>query len=200
MFRSSFIFWTKLALLFASAGLLSAIFIMSRTGVSTGENYFGEIDLEKHSYEQIVTRPFFAGVTENSDQIGIRSSTARPIKNDLNHLHAENIDAEIALSSGSKIYVTALYANVHVAESSAVLNDDVYITTTTGYHLSTEHLKTRFDILYAESPGPVSGRGLHGDLTASSMLLAPDKDTGVAHLVFRGDVKLIYQPQTVDTE
>ena len=68
------------------------------------------------------------------------------------------------------------------------------MTTTTGYEISTDFLRTRLDELYAETPGPVAGTGPPGDLTAGKMLLTTDESTGDAHLIFTQGVKLIYSP------
>ena len=69
------------------------------------------------------------------------------------------------------------------------------IVSTTGYEVNTDRLEARLDVLYAETPGEVTGKGPPGTLEAGRMILTENAETGTAHLRFTDGVKLVYQPQ-----
>ena len=83
-------------------------------------------------------------------------------------------------------------------DSTIKMTGDVRINTSTGFHMTTDVLNTRFDSLYAQTPGPVTGNGPPGDLDAGRMVIAPNDETGDTHLFFTDGVKVIYQPKNAE--
>ena len=128
----------------------------------------------------------------------VTAETARPDPQDPRLINAQDVTAKMRLASGSVVTVTSDRGDMHQSELDASLMGNVNIDTTTGYKVTTERLDSRLDVLYAESPGEVSGTGPPGDLTAGRMVLTGDEETGEAHLVFTDGVKLIYTPQPAE--
>ena len=184
----------KIILPLAALGLLSTLFLLSRTIDPSKSIPVADIDIEKRAREQGATAPVFAGVTENQDLIEMRAKVARPVDGNLQHLLADNVDGDITLVDGGVIFVVADSADVRQKGFIATLLDNVVITTDSGYRMTTEILQTRFDTIFAESPVPVRGTGPVGDIASDRMVLISDDETGDAHFLFTGNVKVIYEP------
>lgn len=193
--RSKLVAWMKILLPLAALGLLSTLFLLSRTIDPTKSIAVSQIDIEKRAQEQGASNPTFAGVTDSDDQIVVRAQSAIPDKDDMSLMHASGVDATLALKSGAVIDITAQGADVDSDAFKAQLNGNVRVVTSNGYNFGTDVLNSRFDILYADTPGPVSGTGPPGVLDAGRMVLTSDEQTGDAHLLFTDGVKLIYHPQ-----
>ena len=194
-FYSRLVAWMKIILPLAALGLLSTIFLISRHIDPTKFIPIANIDLEQRARDQGATHAAFAGVTSGGDEVTITAETARPASDDPRLIHAEDVTAEMRLASGGRVTVRSDRGDMHQSNLNASLMGNVHIATTTGYEVTTEQLNARLDVLYAETPGPVSGTGPAGDLNAGRMVLSSDDETGEAHLVFTERVKLVYTPQ-----
>jgi len=194
-FYSRLVSWMKIILPLTALGLLSTLFLISRHIDPTKSIPIAEIDLEQRAQDQGATNAAFAGVTRGGDEVMITAETARPAQDDPGLINAEDVTAEMRLKSGSVVTVTSDRGAMHQSDLNASLMGDVHIATTTGYEITTERLNAKLDVLYAETPGKVSGTGPPGDLTAGRMILTADEKTGEAHLVFTDGVKLVYTPQ-----
>ena len=192
---SRVIAWMKIILPLASLGILSTLFLISRTIDPTASIPVAKIDLEKRAQELGATNPSFAGMTDNGDEVAFQSKRARPDPDDPEHLLATDVTARINLKSGGVVDITSDNADMHQEDLTATLEGNVHISTTTGYVMTTETLWTRLDEVYAETPGHVEGEGPPGDLTAGKMLLSTNAETGETELLFTQGVKLIYSPR-----
>lgn len=197
-FYSRLVAWMKIILPLAALGLLSTLFLISRTIDPTRPNPVVEIDLERRAHEQGATSPSFAGVTSGGNQVRFEAERARPDLDDPEHLIAEAVSAELRLLKGTVIDITADSADMHQSKYTAALDGNVQVITTNGYHITTERLNARYDTLYAETPGPVEGSGPPGDLWAGKLLLTSDERTGDAELLFTDGVKLVYKPENTE--
>ncbi|NHQ73094.1 LPS export ABC transporter periplasmic protein LptC [Roseovarius gahaiensis] len=193
--QSKLVAWMKIILPLAALGLLSTLFLLSRTVDPTRSVPVSQIDIEKRAAEQGASNPTFSGVTEEGDQVTVRARSAVPNTDDMSKVHAEQINATLELQSGSKFNITSQSAKVDSTAFTVQLIGDVRIVSSTGFDLETEVLNARFDVLYTDTPGPVSGSGPPGNLQAGRMVLRNDDSTDAAHLLFTDGVKLIYQPQ-----
>lgn len=197
-FYSRFVAWMKIILPLIALGLLSTLFLISRSIDPTQAIPISEIDLAQRAEDQGATNAAFAGVTTGGDQIAFAAVTARPDPEDPRMIEAEDITAEIKLRSGARIDIVAERATLHQQDYTSSLQGDVRIRSTSGYDLRTERLDAKLDTLFAQTPGPVSGSGPPGDLTAGRMILRGNEDGGDAHLLFTDGVKLVYTRQIVE--
>lgn len=187
--------WMKIILPLAALGILSTLFLISRTIDPTDSIPVAQIDLEQRAQELGATNPSFAGVTDKGDQVTFQSIRARPDPEDPEHMLATDVTAQLNLTSGTVIDITSDNADMHQRKLTATLEGNVHIETTTGYVVTTDTLWTRLDELYAETPGQVDGNGPPGDLTAGKMLLSTNPENGQAELLFTQGVKVIYTPR-----
>ncbi|MCZ0811349.1 MAG: LPS export ABC transporter periplasmic protein LptC [Pseudomonadota bacterium] len=188
----------KILLPLAALGLLSTLFLLSRTVDPNQPIPVAEVGLEQRAQEQGASNATFTGVTDEGDLITLNAEVARPDPRDPRKILADVVDSRLTLTSGSLIDIVSDEAEVHQDEFTVKLIGDVQITTSTGYRMNTEILNSRFDMLYAQTPGPVTGNGPPGDIDAGRMLLAPNEETGDTHLFFTDGVKVIYQLQNAE--
>ncbi|MRU15610.1 LPS export ABC transporter periplasmic protein LptC [Roseovarius sp. A21] len=196
-FHSRLVAWMKIILPLLALGLLSTLFLISRTVDPTKNIPITSIDLEQRADDLGATNPSFAGVTNRGDQISVRADQAKPDANDPEHLMARTVVAQLRLTSGTVIDITSNRAEMNQGTLTANLEGAVHVVTTNGYDLTTERLNTRLDRLFAETPGPVQGAAPVGTIEAGRMLLQTNDDSGAAHLLFTDGVKLLYTPQNV---
>lgn len=194
---SQIVSWIKVIMILVALGLLSSIFLFSRTVEPKTSVLIQNIDLQRRAQEQGILNPSFAGVTEKDYEINLRATYAHPVDNDMQNFKVQNVNAEIKTSSGNIIYVDADFADVTQKTFNATLIGNVVITIDNGYRLVTELLETRFDAIFAESPGPVAGTGPIGEIESDRMVLISHETTGDAHLLFEGDVKVTYNPRNL---
>ena len=195
-FHSRLVAWMKIILPLLALGLLSTLFLISRTVDPTKNIPITSIDLEQRADDLGATNPSFAGVTNRGDQISIRADQAKPDASDPEHLMARTVAAQLRLTSGTVIDITSNRAEMNQGTLTANLEGAVHVVTTNGYDLTTERLNTRLDRLFAETPGPVQGVAPVGTIEAGRMLLKTDDGSGAAHLLFTDGVKLLYTPQS----
>lgn len=185
----------KVLLPLAALGLLSTLFLISKTVDPSGSVPVSPIDLQQRAQDLGVTRPSFAGVSGRGDAITLRADVARPERDTPERLVAERISGEIGLEDGAGLRLRATTARLDQTTLTATLEGEVHITTTTGYEIDTGRLDMRLDALYAQSPGQITATGPLGDLTAGRMLLHEADESGDAELLFSRGVKLIYRPK-----
>ena len=193
-FYSRLVAWMKILLPLTALGLLSTLFLLSRTVDPADSIPFAEIDLKKRARDQGVTNPSFAGVTLGGEGIRFSAEAVRPDPQDDGRLRAIRVSAEIRLNSGTVVTAEAEEGTLDQRRETALLVGGVEIATTTGYELRAQHLTTRFDRLHAETRGPVTGRGPPGELTAGRMILSGGEGEKAAQLLFTDGVKLLYRP------
>ena len=195
-FHSVLVTWMKIILPVVALGLLSTLFLINRKADPGQSIPYSQIDLEQRATEQGVTNPSFAGVATGGEQVTFQADRVRPDLEQDGRLLADVVRAELRLNGGAVVNITSDHGESDQFEYSALLDGNVRIVTTTGYDIRTEQLTAQFDTLRAESPGPVTGTGPPGELTAGRMLLTSEEEDGTAHLLFTDGVKLIYSPAT----
>lgn len=194
-FHSRLIAWLKILLPLAALALLSTLFLLSRGRDHDGELPFSQIELQERVKEEIISAPRFAGATPQGDLISFTAETAQPDAEIANVAHASNLTAKIDLTTGAHISFQASSALLNTQQEEAELMGGVVITSSTGYTIRSENLKTKLSAIEAETDGPVSGEGPPGTIEAGKMQLTTDPDSDEIHLLFTNGVKLVYQPQ-----
>lgn len=194
-FYTRFVGWMKVILPLVALGLLSTLFLLSKTVDTTGDLPFAEVDLEQRAQDQGATNPSFAGVAPDGEQMNFRASTVRPDPKRPDYVLAETVTANLILNGGGVINITGDRGEANQDLMVARLAGNVRIVTSTGYDLRTEQLNGAFETLTVLAPGQVTGNGPPGDLEAGRMQLTSNEETGSIHLVFTDGVKLIYKVQ-----
>lgn len=185
----------KILLPLAALGLLSTLFLISRTVDPSKSALVTELDLNRKAQDLGATNPRFAGVTEHGDEILFAAATALPDRDQPEHLTAREVTAQVRLAAGTVIDIRSATADMNRQDMTAVLRGQVHITASTGYVIETERLDTRLDAVFAEAPGEITATGPLGDLSAGRMLLHDKSVTNTPELLFSGGVKLIHRPR-----
>jgi lipopolysaccharide export system protein LptC len=190
---SALIGWLKVLLPLAALAVLSTIFLVARTIDPDRAIPYAEVDVVALAQEPRITRPDYAGMTEDGDAIRLQAETARPDLDDSGKVSADRIVAELETPAGDRTDLEAEHARIDAAAGLMTLTGAVRIRTSTGYDIASEELIARLDRTGLDSPGPVEAEGPPGRLTAGSMQITVEAD-GNHVLVFNGGVDLIYEP------
>ena len=190
--RTRLISWLKIVLPLAAMAILSTLFLISRSIDPLAEIPYSTVDLRDSARSERVTKPSFAGATEEGDMIAFTAESALP--RDGNRLDANNLAAEIDFAGGGSVAVRAETGQIDQPADTATLRGGVEITSSTGYRVETEALAIGMRQTRAETEGEIRAEGPPGTFTAGRMRLSTDPETGKVYMVFTAGVKLIYDP------
>lgn len=193
---SQVVAWLKILLPLAALGLLSTLFLLSRTVAPTPDLPFFDDELAEKVREQQMTAPYYSGTTQNGSRLSVRASAAIPDAENNSRVSARDISATLDLVGGGVVNINS-NAGVFVDSTSDLdLTGNVILRSSTGYIVLTDSLTSSLSKVAAESHAPVRGYGPVGEIDAGKMLLTSDDDTGDAHLLFTKGVRVIYKPES----
>lgn len=193
-FYSRMVAFLKVLLPLAALGLLSTLFLLSRSIDPTATVPFSDQDVADRVTGQQVTAPLFSGTTSGGDDIIVKAALARP-GGAGKPAEASDITARIIMTDGVRIILTADTGSVALDTDLATFSGDVRITSTSGYIVDTDTLNVTLRIVSGNTPGTVTGTGPAGTFTAGRMAFAATDKGGPIHMLFKGGVKLIYDPK-----
>lgn len=187
----------KVLLPLAALGILSTLFMLSRSVDPTAKIPFAENDMADRMRDQQVTAPFFSGTTSKGDEIIVTASLARP-ERDGAPAEATDLTAQITMADGVRITLTSDTGRVAVDKDLATFSGNVVITATNGFVVRTDMLNTALNTISGNTPGTITGTGPFGDFTAGLMQVREKSDGGPLHMLFNKGVKLIYDPKSIE--
>ncbi|GGG70159.1 hypothetical protein GCM10011415_17120 [Salipiger pallidus] len=190
---SRFVGWLKLLLPLAALALLSTLFLLPRGTEPTIDLPFMQ-GSGSPGREQIVG-PNFAGTTAKGDQLRLTAERAEPVDGALDRIRAFSLDAALDMADGSRVTLRSAEGLVDENTRSADLEGAVEITSTTGYVMTTERMRTALDRIEAETLAPVSGKGPAGEFTAGRLVITGEESSDDVQLLFTDGVKLVYDPK-----
>lgn len=190
---STLISGLKLLLPLAALGLLSTMFLLSRT-VQTDNSVPFLSDEAEIPDRDSVSAPYYTGSTPEGHAVAITADSARPMPDDPAGLIATDLNAVFDLTDGSRIHIVANTARVNEPEDLLDLEGDVVIDSSQGYTVRTPHLIAALRSVTAHAPDRVSANGPIGTLDAGSFRIREDDETGDVQLFFTNGVKLVYEP------
>lgn len=184
----------KVLLPLMALALLSTLFLLSRNIDPMASIPFAETEVNERMRDQQITGPFFSGSTEQGDQISF-SAGEIGVADGNGRVTANDVSAQIDLSSGARLVFFADLGEVDIANDTSILSGKVLITTSTGYKINSERLVSAMTSLNIESPNKVIAEGPLGTFSAGSMRLTLSEKTESNQMVFTNAVKLIYDPK-----
>lgn len=197
----------KVVLPLAALGLMSTVFLLSRSVDPTTAIPFAKDEIDQRTAEQQVTGPVYTGATQSGDQITVSAARARPALPGL-PARAQDLNAEIRFVQGGWVTLKAPEGELPGDKNEATFSGGVEIDSSTGYALRTDVLHARLDGLAMRSGGAVEGFGPAGHLTAGQMSITREPGEGddpatentegapeAPRLRFTGGVRLIYDPE-----
>lgn len=186
--------WLKVALPLIALVILSTLFLVARRIDPEAALPYAEVDVEDLAREPRMTAPTYAGTTADGAALTLSADEARPAA-DGSPAQAAGLRLDLATPDGGQTELLAVDARMDDTAKELVLSGGVIVTTSTGYRLETAEVAARLDRTGLESRAPVKATGPAGEITAEGMVLSQDNRTPGAYvLVFKGGVRLIYQP------
>lgn len=186
--------WLKVALPLMALAILSTLFLVARRVDPEAALPYAEVDVEDLAREPRMTAPTYAGTTEDGASVTLSADEARPAA-DGAPAKAAALRLDLATPDGGRTELVAAQAQMDDTAQQLVLSGGVTVTTSTGYRLETAEVAAKLDRTGLESRSPVMATGPAGKISADGMVLRQDNRTpGSYVLVFKGGVRLIYQP------
>ncbi|MFT5869342.1 MAG: lipopolysaccharide export system protein LptC [Paracoccaceae bacterium] len=182
--------WIKVILPLLALSLLSTLFLFSRMPDPEQAIPFSEVDIEELVREQRLGSPRFAGTLDNGRQFEFLADVASPVAGQLSLVHAEGIQTRIDLSETDFIMIHAEYGLFDLTEQRASLDNDVMITSSHGYTLSTQELSIGLADFWVTSPTETIAEGPNTQITAGAMEIRPANEAHV--VIFNGGVRVLY--------
>jgi lipopolysaccharide export system protein LptC len=194
-FHSALVAWLKVLLPLIALGILSTLFLVTRTIDPENAIPFAEVDLDERAREPRLTQPTWAGVTEDGASLTVHATEARPGAEGGADPTAKTVRARLETPGGGRTDIAAASATLNEARHEVTLSGGVTIITSTGYAVETPGLRARLDRTGAESEGPVTGTGPAGKIAAGGLRITADPQAeGSYQLVFDKGVRLVYDP------
>ena len=194
--HSVLVAWLKVILPLAALGILSTLFLVSRTIDPSDAIPYADVDVNELARQPRITAPNYAGVTSDGAALTISAAEARPEDLQTESTTATTLHAALVTPDGGRTDITAAAASINSARQKAVFEGAVMIKTSTGYVVTADRLISALDQTMLESDGPVQATGPLGQLVAGQMTLTEDTATkGTYLLVFKNGVKLVYLPE-----
>ncbi|MGH1411971.1 MAG: LPS export ABC transporter periplasmic protein LptC [Pelagimonas sp.] len=191
---SHVIAWLKILLPLVALGLLSTIFLFSRSTDPVNKIPFAEtLQRAGDTMTEMVSGPYYAGTTARGDTLTMTARSALPKPS--GEIEAKEVSARMQMVDGSELRLKSELATLQDGEQKVTLHGGVHIESSTGYNLLTETLISAIDQIDAESVGPVKGEGPLGTLAAGKMRIKTVEGSEDVQILFTGGVKLLYLPQ-----
>ncbi len=188
--------WLKILLPLLALAILSTLFLVARTVTPAQDLPFADVDIEELASEQGIGKPNYAGVTGDGAAIALTAESAMPDPDNPERLTGTGIRAGIERPGGTRIDVTAATMLLDHSARVAGLGGGVEIETTDGYKLRTKSIEFALETTHVSSNHHTTLTGPLGRVSAESFVLT-DENRGLRPyvLVFKGSVKLIYDPE-----
>lgn len=192
--HSRMVGWLKVALPLTALALLSTLFLLSDRIDPTDAIPYAEVDVEDLANDPRMSAPAYAGTTEDGAGITLSAASVRPAAGDRG-ASAEGVAAQVETPDGQKIDIAAAAAALDQAAGRLDLTGGVTLETALGYRLETAGITAALDRTEVASTAPVTVKAPMGDIRAEGFTLTQDPaDPGAYLLVFKGGVRLLYQP------
>ena len=196
--HSRMVAWLKIALPLAALVILSTLFLLADRIDPDAALPYAQVDVEDRVRAPRMTAPSYAGTTADGAALTLTATEARPAS-DATQAVAQGLALRLDTPDGGRTDLTAASAVIDDATSRLFLSGGVEIVTSTGYRITTDAMTANLDRSGLESPGPVQATGPAGTLVADKFTLGQDNQTpgqapGGYLLVFKGGVRLLYQP------
>jgi lipopolysaccharide export system protein LptC len=194
-FHSTLVAWLKVLLPLAALGILSTLFLVSRTINPEDAIPFAEVDVADRIREPRVTAPTWAGMTEDGSALTVTAAEARPAGTADTNANATSLRAVLEMPDGGQAELVAATGRLDIAAQRLIVEGGVTVTTSSGYTLRTEALDAALDRTALTAPGALEGDGPGGHLNAGSMELTATGGTPKRYvMVFKNGVRLLYRP------
>lgn len=193
---SHWVAWLKIVLPLVALGLLSSIFLLSRTIDPTATLPFTEVDVTDRAREPRLTAPQFSGVTSDGALVTLVASDMRPSLTSPGSGSGTDLHARMTTPDGAVTDVVSDTGRIDTTAGTYELTGSVKASTSAGYSITSPRMAGSLNATELDATGPVQADAPMGRITADAMQLRPDPSSpGQYLLVFKGSVRLVYLPQ-----
>ena len=192
---SRFIAYTKVILPIIALGILSTLFLFSRSTNPNQSIPYADIDINELVREQRIGAPNYAGMTDDGSAISITAASASPAASNPKTITATDMVTIIEDASGGRLDITSKTGTIDPDQKQVTLGGGVRILTSTGYVIDTSGLWAALNETAMSSDGRVTATGPLGTLNAGKVTVSQqNKPEQPNLLVFKGGVTLVYTP------
>ncbi|MDE2789912.1 MAG: LPS export ABC transporter periplasmic protein LptC [Paracoccaceae bacterium] len=202
---SRFIRFTRVLLLIAGCGLLGSLLIFSRVDPIRSVPVIDSVDVAGLATGQQMVNPQFSGVTERGDAYSMFAQSAQLSGSGPDSLVLESPQIEIEFTDRRILVALSRQASLNLKEQNVVLEGGVHISTSDGFHATTQKILVDFRKGRALSPLKVRASGPFGTIEAGSMEIfmsiedpskrQVDPDAADSILMFGNGVRVVFSPE-----
>ena len=190
---STLVAWAKVLLPLTALGLLSTLFLLSRTPNPQDALQFNDVDIGLLGTERRLTEPRFAGILGDGQPVTLTAEHAVQRMDDPNMMQMDRVESDVLLKDGENLNLVADHGAYDASAQTVDLIGAVNAQTTTGYQLMSERILVAMAAMQMTSPGAVMLRGPGMMLEAGAMQLTGPEGQALVH--FTGGVRLLYDVQ-----
>lgn len=193
--HSRLIAWLKIVLPLVALAILSTLFLVSRAIDPEEALPYAEVDVEDRLREPRMTGAAYSGITSDGAALTLTANEARPDAANPRSGTAIDLVGRLETPDGVRTDLTAGAATLDETARQILLSSGVTVTQSNGWKIASDEMVALMDNTDISSQVPVTASGPAGTLKANSMHLSAAGDGQQGYLVvFKGGVKLIYEP------
>lgn len=179
----------------AALAILSTLFFVSETLDPEAAIPYAEVDVAQILRDKGASAPEFGGVTADGVTIALSAESIRPGSEEPNVWTGIDLAAQLNLPSGTAISIDSPEGILDAERREALMQGGAVLESSTGYRVQTPRLRTSFDSLTVLAEDGIVAVGPPGTITADRMTLnRMDSDPPSHHLVFKGNVRMVFTP------
>jgi lipopolysaccharide export system protein LptC len=193
--HSRLVAWLKIILPLIALGMLSSIFLVSRSIDPTATLPYSQVELDERAREPRLTEPRFSGLTQDGARITLDASDMRPDPTDSGRGNATDLVARMTTPDGGTTEVSSATGFIDSGAGIYRMTGDVVITSSAGYRILADKLDGTLDAAELTAEGSVKADAPMGTITSDRLNMRQNPEVeGDYVLVFRDNVRLVYQP------
>jgi lipopolysaccharide export system protein LptC len=181
----------KLALPLIALALLSTLFLFSRKINPEDAIPYATVDVADRLQDPKMTDAGFAGMTADGASLAVTAVQAKPTAQGA---ALQTVQGKLTMPDGAETDLAATTVILDSAARQLELSDGAELRTSGGYVVNSAGLGIATDRTYVQSRGEITAVGPLGTLSANAMTLSQAEPDGPYLLVFKGKVRLLYQP------
>lgn len=193
--HSRLVTWLKIVLPLIALGMLSSIFLVSRSIDPTATLPYSQVELDERVREPRLTTPKFSGVTSDGATVTLEATDMRPDLANPGRGTTVDMRARMDTPDGQTTEVSADTGKIDSGAGTYEMEGSIVITNSAGYRVTSDRLSGQLDATALDATGSVQADAPMGRITADRMQLRSDPAVpGQYLLVFKDRVRLVYEP------
>ncbi len=191
--HSRLVGWTKIILPLIALGLLSVLFLFSRSSTEPGTIPFAKIN--EIAKGQRITAPEFSGVAADGSIIEVAARSALPQQGNLDQLIINDPSLTLDAADGTSLSIVAGEGLIDNVSKQAHLTGLARLETSSGYLMETSGLIADLNSGTVSSIGPLEVYAPFGQIEAGQIDIQAANDEQGQQMNFTKGVRMLYIPQ-----